>query len=90
MKNEGFWDRKLMTSNRELNSLRKAINEHEGNPKAMRKKIKQISKFYKSRLGEVARLDDTLYNVREHTQEAADGDTGPETQGDEPTDRESD
>jgi hypothetical protein len=52
----------------------------------MRKKIKQISKFYKSRLGELARLDDSLYNVREHTQGAADGDTGSETQGDEPAD----
>ena len=42
MKNEGFWDRKLMASNRELNSLRKAISEHEGNPKAMRKKMNRI------------------------------------------------
>lgn len=85
----GFWDRRLAKSHKELKSLTNAIQESKEDPKKLRKKIKRISRYYKSTLGELARLDDSIYNVMEQPQEAADGDKGPETQGDESLDRES-
>ena len=86
----GFWDRKLTQSHKELQALAGAIKKHEDEPAKMRKKIKRISRFYKSRLGEVARLDDSIYNVSEQPQGDADGDKGPEVEGDESSNRESD
>lgn len=86
----GFWDRRLAKSHKELKSLTKAIESSKEDPKKLRKKIKTISRYYKSTLGELARLDDSIYNVMEQPQGDADGDKGTEVEGDESSDRESD
>ena len=72
----GFWDRRLAKSHKELKSLTNAIQESKEDPKKLRKKIKRISRYYKSTLGELARLDDSIYNVMEQPQGDADGDKG--------------
>lgn len=81
-----YWDRRLLKSQLELEGVRKALKDADGDREKLRKNLKKTKRFYKSRLGEVARLDHSLYNVREHTQEVVDGDEGPETTGDVPTD----
>jgi len=85
-----YWDRRLMKSTRELKVVKNALEESDGDQRYAAKKLKKIRKYFKSPLGEVARIDNSIYNVSEQTQEVADGDKGPETQGDESLDRESD
>jgi len=81
-----YWDRRLLKSQLELEGVRKALKDADGDREKLRKNLKKTKRFYKSRLGEVARLDHSLYNVGEQTQESANGDEGPETTGDVPTD----
>jgi hypothetical protein len=80
-----YWDRRLLKSQLELEGVRKALKDADGDREKLRKNLKKTKRFYKSRLGEVARLDHSLYNVGEQTQESSNGDEGPETTGDVPT-----
>tara|TARA_B100000927_G_scaffold10_1_gene26 strand:+ start:10398 stop:10661 length:264 start_codon:yes stop_codon:yes gene_type:complete len=75
-----YWDRRFLKSRMELDAIKGALKSGDGQKAA--KKLKKIRKFFKSPLGEVARLDNSLYNVKESTQETLDGDQGSTTTGD--------
>jgi hypothetical protein len=81
-----YWDRRLLKSQLELEGIKKAVKKADGDRDALKKNLKKTRRFYKSRLGEVARLDHSLYNVSEHTQETADGNEGSEVEGNVPSD----
>lgn len=81
-----YWDRRLLKSQLELEGIKKAVKRADGDRDALKKNLKKTRRFYKSGLGEIARLDHSLYNVSEHTQEAADGNEGSETEGNVPSD----
>ena len=55
----------------------------------MTKELKKIRKYFRSPLAEVARLDDSIYNVKKPSQESINGDNRPEDQGNDTPDRES-
>ena len=86
----GFWIGDLLSPTRNSSLLPMQYKSPKEDPKKLRKKIKRISRYYKSTLGELARLDDSIYNVMEQPQGDADGDKGPEVEGDESSNRESD
>jgi hypothetical protein len=84
-----YWDRRFMKSKMELDAIKGALKS--GDQAKAKQKLKKIRKFFRSPLGEVARLDQTLYNVTKPTQE----DTidaineGSKDSGDDTADRES-
>jgi hypothetical protein len=69
----------------ELDAVKGALKS--GDQRKAAKKLKKIRKFFKSPLGEVARLDGSLYNVKDSTQEEIN--EGQTDTGDDPADRES-
>lgn len=58
-----YWDRKLIKSQMELESIKRGIAAADGDQQKMKKSLKKTRKYFRSSLGEVARLDATLYNV---------------------------
>tara|TARA_Y100000287_G_C14085288_1_gene287670 strand:+ start:442 stop:699 length:258 start_codon:yes stop_codon:yes gene_type:complete len=80
-----YWDRRFLKSKMELDAVKGALKS--GDQKKAAKKLKKIRKFFKSPLGEVARLDGSLYNVKDSTQEELN--EGQTDTGDDPADRES-
>lgn len=80
-----YWDRRFLKSKMELDAVKGALKS--GDQRKAAKKLKKIRKFFKSPLGEVARLDGSLYNVKDSTQEELN--EGQTDTGDDPTDRES-
>ena len=70
-----FWDRKLLETQKEL--------------KAIQSGFKKTKRYFRSTIAEVARLDDSIYNVKKSPQESDVTRTGEETQGSDSTDRES-
>ena len=87
---DAFWDRRLKQSHDELQRIVKIGTKYKDDPETLRKKMKKEKKYQKSLLGELAKLDDSIYNVMEQPQGDADGDKGPEVEGDESSNRESD
>lgn len=85
---EAFWDRRLAKSQRELKNIANILKKHEDDPATVKKKIKKNKKYFRSMLGELDRIDGTLYNVREHTQ-GENADQGTETSGLDSSDGES-
>lgn len=65
MKNESYWDRRLKKSHDELKSITQGLRKHQKDPQAMKRHLKKTKKYYRSVLGEIHRIDDTLYNVSE-------------------------
>ena len=80
-----YWDRRFLKSKMELDAVKGALKS--GDQRKAAKKLKKIRKFFKSPLGEVARLDGSLYNVKDSTQEELN--EGQTDTGDDPADRES-
>tara|TARA_B100002019_G_scaffold288635_1_gene302612 strand:+ start:3967 stop:4224 length:258 start_codon:yes stop_codon:yes gene_type:complete len=80
-----YWDRRFLKSKMELDAVKGALKS--GDQRKAAKKLKKIRKFFKSPLGEVARLDGSLYNVKDSTQEEMN--EGQTDTGDDPADRES-
>lgn len=68
MTNESYWDRRLKKSHDELKRITQGLKKHREDPIAMRRHLKKTKKYYRSRLGEIARIDDTLYNVSDVAQ----------------------
>lgn len=58
-----YWDRKLIKSQMELESIKRGIAASDGDQQKMKKSLKKTRKYFRSSLGELARLDATLYNV---------------------------
>ena len=80
-----YWDRRFLKSKMELDAVKGALKS--GDQRKAAKKLKKIRKFFKSPLGEVARLDGSLYNVKDSTHEEMN--EGQTDTGDDPADRES-
>ncbi len=84
---DAFWDRRLKQSHDELQRIVKIGKKYKDDPVTLRKKMKKEKKYQKSLLGELAKLDDTIYNVKKQTQES--DVTGEATEGIDSIDRES-
>ena len=63
-----YWDRKLIKSQMELESIKRGIAASNGDQQKMKKSLKKTRKYFKSSLGELARLDASLYNVSKSEQ----------------------
>ena len=77
---EAFWDRRLAKSQRELKKIANILKKHEDDPATVKKKNKKNKNYIRSMLGELDRIDGTLYNVSELTQ-GENADQGTETSG---------
>tara|TARA_B100000941_G_scaffold40697_1_gene24646 strand:+ start:3260 stop:3547 length:288 start_codon:yes stop_codon:yes gene_type:complete len=86
---DAFWDRRLKQSHDELQRIVKIGTKYKDDPETLRKKMKKEKKYQKSLLGELAKLDDSIYNVKKSPQESDVRGTGEEIQGTDSTDRES-
>ena len=86
---DAFWDRRLKQSHDELQRIVKIGTKYKDDPETLRKKMKKEKKYQKSLLGELAKLDDSIYNVKKPSQESINGDNRPEDQGNDTPDRES-
>ena len=84
-----FWDRKLLKTQQELKAIQSGLKRAKGDRKEMAKQLKKTKRYFRSSLAEVARLDDSIYNVKKSPQESDVPRTGEETQGSDSTDRES-
>ena len=80
-----YWDRRFLKSKMELDAVKGALKS--GDQRKAAKKLKKIRKFFKSPRGEFARVDGSLYNVKDSTQEELN--EGQTDKGDDPADRES-
>ena len=69
---DAFWDRRLKQSHDELQRIVKIGTKYKDDPETLRKKMKKEKKYQKSLLGELAKLDDSIYNVKKQTQDADD------------------
>tara|TARA_B100000287_G_scaffold196016_1_gene185158 strand:- start:13347 stop:13607 length:261 start_codon:yes stop_codon:yes gene_type:complete len=81
-------DRRLMKSHMELQAINRGLKRADGDQKKMNKELKKIRRYFKSPLAEVARLDQSIYNVKETTHEV-DVNQGTEAEGTNPADGES-
>ena len=86
---DAFWDRRLKHSHDELQRIVKIGTKYKDDPETLRKKMKKEKKYQKSLLGELAKLDDSIYNVKKQTQDADDTGIREEAEGTDPVDRES-
>ena len=86
---DAFWDRRLKQSHDELQRIVKIGTKYKDDPETLRKKMKKEKKYQKSLLGELAKLDDSIYNVKKQTQDADDTGIREESEGTDPVDRES-
>ena len=84
-----YSDSRLQKSQKELASIKRGLGRAAGDQKKMTKELKKIRKYFRSPLAEVARLDDSIYNVKKPSQESINGDNRPEDQGNDTPDRES-
>ena len=84
-----FWDRKLLETQKELKAIQSGFKRAKGDRKEMARQLKKTKRYFRSAIAEVARLDDSIYNVKKSPQESDVTRTGEETQGSDPTDRES-
>ena len=84
-----FWDRRLKQSHDELQRIVKIGTKYKDDPETLRKKMKKEKKYQKSLLGELAKLDDSIYNVKKQTQDADDTGIREEAEGTDSVDRES-
>ena len=84
-----FWDRKLLKTQQELKAIQSGLKRAKGDRKEMAKQLKKTKRYFRSAIAEVARLDDSIYNVKKSPQESDVTRTGEETQGSDLTDRES-
>lgn len=75
-----YAERSLLKSQRELSMINKGLKRAGGDQKKMSKELKKIKKYFRSPLAEVARIDGSLYNVRERTQ-GANANQGPADSG---------
>ena len=84
-----FWDRKLRETQKELQAIQSGFKRAKGDRKEMARQLKKTKRYFRSAIAEVARLDDSIYNVKKSPQESDVTRTGEETQGSDLTDRES-
>ncbi len=84
-----FWDRKLRETQKELKAIQSGFKRAKGDRKEMARQLKKTKRYFRSAIAEVARLDDSIYNVKKSPQESDVTRTGEETQGSDSTDRES-
>ena len=84
-----FWDRKLRETQKELQAIQSGFKRAKGDRKEMARQLKKTKMYFRSAIAEVARLDDSIYNVKKSPQESDVTRTGEETQGSDSTDRES-
>ena len=84
-----YADRRLQKSQKELSAIKRGLGRANGDQKKMTKELKKIRKYFRSPLAEVARLDDSIYNVKKPSHESINGDKRPEDQGNDTPDRES-
>ena len=84
-----FWDRKLLKTQQELKGIQSGLKRAKGDRKEMARQLKKTKRYFRSAIAEVARLDDSIYNVKKSPQESDVTRTGEETQGSYSTDRES-
>ena len=84
-----FWDRKLLETQKELKAIQSGFKRAKGDRKEMARQLKKTKRYFRSAIAEVARLDDSIYNVKKSPQESDVARTGEETQGSDLTDRES-
>ena len=84
-----FWDRKLRETQKELQAIQSGLKRAKGDRKEMARQLKKTKRYFRSAIAEVARLDDSIYNVKKSPQESDVTRTGEETQGSDSTDRES-
>jgi|TARA_X000000368_G_scaffold77629_1_gene57952 septal ring factor EnvC (AmiA/AmiB activator) len=83
-----YADRRLQKSQKELSAIKRGLGRAGGDQKKMTKELKKIRKYFRSPLAEVARLDDSIYNVRKPSQGSINGDKRSEDQGNDPSNRE--
>ena len=84
-----FWDRKLLETQKELKAIQSGFKRAKGDRKEMARQLKKTKRYFRAAIAEVARLDDSIYNVKKSPQESDVTRTGEETQGSDLTDRES-
>ena len=84
-----FWDRKLLKTQQELKAIQSGLKRAKADRIEMAKQLKKTKRYFRSSLAEVARLDDSIYNVKKSPQESDARELGEETQGSDLTDRES-
>ena len=84
-----FWDRKLRETQKELKAIQSGFKRAKGDRKEMARQLKKTKRYFRSAIAEVARLDDSIYNVKKSPQESDVTRTGEETQGSDSIDRES-
>ena len=84
-----FWDRKLLETQKELKAIQSGFKRAKGDRKEMARQLKKTKRYFRSAIAEVARLDDSIYNVKKSPQETDARELGEETQGSDLTDRES-
>ena len=84
-----FWDRKLLKTQQELKAIQSGLKRAKGDRKEMAKQLKKTKRYFRSSLAEVARLDNSIYNVKEQTHDTDAGKLGQETERIDSTDRES-
>ena len=84
-----FWDRKLLETQKELKAIQSGFKRAKGDRKEMARQLKKTKRYFRSAIAEVARLDDSIYNVKNSPQESDVPRTGEEPQGSDSTDRES-
>ena len=84
-----FWDRKLLETQKELKAIQSGFKRAKGDRKEMARQLMKTKRYFRSTIAEVARLDDSIYNVKKSQQESDVTRTGEETQGSDSTDRES-
>ena len=84
-----FWDRKLLETQKELKAIQSGFKRAKGDRKEMARQLKKTKRYFRSAIAEVARLADSIYNVKKSPQESDVTRTGEETQGSDLTDRES-
>lgn len=84
-----FWDRKLLETQKELKAIQSGFKRAKGDRKEMARQLKKTKRYFRSAIAEVARLDDSIYNVKKSPQESDARELGEETQGSDLTDRES-
>ena len=73
----------------ELKAIQSGFKRAKGDRKEMARQLKKTKRYFRSAIAEVARLDDSIYNVKKSPQESDVTRTGEETQGSDSTDRES-
>tara|TARA_B100001113_G_scaffold209115_1_gene171472 strand:- start:705 stop:974 length:270 start_codon:yes stop_codon:yes gene_type:complete len=78
-------DRRLAKSMKELQAINRGLKRADGDQSKMNKELKKIRRYFKSPLAEVARLDNTLYNITKPTQTVQDEHQRTEAEGDNPS-----